>query len=258
MRSFGFVEGAPDSLPPIDTTGVEIGLKLKTDVPAGMTALVGARLITMVGDRVVENGVILIERNRIVAAGPIGAISIPENAMTIDVTGKTIMPGIVDVHAHLRNSGNGITPQLNWPYYANLAYGVTTTHDPSSNTEMVFSQSEMVKAGTMVGPRVFSTGTILYGAEYIGLDHDIGSLEPGKLADLVVMNQNPLERIQNTEDIRYVVVNGRIYDALTMDEIGNHPRKRGRLYWENPKTNDAFVWQGSGSPAILCGCANAN
>jgi imidazolonepropionase-like amidohydrolase len=58
-----------------------------------------------------------------------------------------------------------ISPQKQWPYYANLAYGVTTTHDPSASTQMVFSQSEMVKAGVMVGPRIFSTGYILYGAE---------------------------------------------------------------------------------------------
>src|SRR5690606_29333080 len=82
-----------------------------------------------------------------------------------DYSGKTIMPGLVDVHAHLWTFRLGLNPQQYWPYYANLAYGVTTTHDPSSNTEMVFSQSEMVKYGSMVGPRIFSTGTILYGAE---------------------------------------------------------------------------------------------
>ena len=75
------------------------------------------------------------------------------------------MPGIVDVHAHLHTSPDGISPQQDWNYYANLAFGVTTAHDPSSNTEMVFSQSEMLKAGNMVGPRVYSTGTILYGAD---------------------------------------------------------------------------------------------
>ena len=75
------------------------------------------------------------------------------------------MPGFVDVHSHLGTFRQGLSPQKQWSYYANLAYGVTTTHDPSSNTEMVFSQSEMVKSGTMIGPRVFSTGWILYGAD---------------------------------------------------------------------------------------------
>jgi imidazolonepropionase-like amidohydrolase len=72
----------------------------------------------------------------------------------------------------------------------------------------------------------------LYGAEYIGLDHDLGSLEPGKLADLVVMEKNPAQDIQNSASVVYVMKNGRLYDSWTMDEIGNHPRKRPRFYWE--------------------------
>ena len=75
------------------------------------------------------------------------------------------MPGIVDVHAHIGNFRQGLSPQQQWEYFANLAYGVTTVHDPSSNSEMIFSQSEMVRAGNMIGPRIFSTGRILYGAE---------------------------------------------------------------------------------------------
>ncbi|MDB5087374.1 MAG: amidohydrolase, partial [Mucilaginibacter sp.] len=82
-----------------------------------------------------------------------------------DLTCKTIMPVIVEVHVILGTIPYGISPQQDWRYYANLAFGVTTAHDPSSNTEMVFSQNEMLKAGNMVGPRVYSTGTILYGAD---------------------------------------------------------------------------------------------
>ena len=72
----------------------------------------------------------------------------------------------------------------------------------------------------------------LSGAEYIGLDHDVGSLQVGKLADLIVMEKNPLENSRNSESIRYILKNGRLYDGKTMDEIGNHPAKRGRFYWE--------------------------
>jgi imidazolonepropionase-like amidohydrolase len=73
------------------------------------------------------------------------------------------MPGLIDVHAHMWHSS--ITPTQSWLYLANLAFGVTTTHDPSNPTETVFTNAEMVRAGALVGPRVFSTGTILYGAE---------------------------------------------------------------------------------------------
>jgi len=92
-------------------------------------------------------------------------VEVPAHARRIDVSGHTIIPGIVDVHAHVSTGSTGITPQTHWPYYANLAFGVTTLHDPSSNTEMVFSNAELIRAGKLVGPRLFSTGTILYGAE---------------------------------------------------------------------------------------------
>ncbi len=162
-NTFSFVEGAPQILPELDTAGISLGLKLKADLPTGMLALKGARIITMKGDEVIEEGTILLENNKIVAVGK--DVAIPATAKIVDVTGKTIMPGIVDVHAHLRTSPDGISPQQDWSYLANLAFGVTTSHDPSSNTEMVFSQSEMLKAGTMIGPRLYSTGSILYGAD---------------------------------------------------------------------------------------------
>ena len=78
---------------------------------------------------------------------------------------EVIFTGFVDAHAHGNHFRSGITPQKHWTYYANLAYGVTTMHDPSANTEMVFAQSELVRSGQMTGPRVFSTGTVLYGAD---------------------------------------------------------------------------------------------
>ncbi|WP_395625497.1 amidohydrolase, partial [Daejeonella sp.] len=162
-QSFAFLGGNNDKVNPADTLGIEMGLKLKSDKPEGKIAIINARIITMKGDEVIENGTIVIENNKIIAVG--ANVSVPRDAKVIDGNGKTIMPGIVDVHAHLRASYDGVSPQQDWSYYANLAFGVTTSHDPSANTEMVFSQADMVKNGTMVGPRVYSTGTILYGAD---------------------------------------------------------------------------------------------
>jgi len=70
------------------------------------------------------------------------------------------------------------------------------------------------------------------GARYLGLDRDIGSLEKGKLADLVVLDRNPLEDIRNSDSIVQVMVNGRLYDAATLNEVGNHPGTRRAFYWE--------------------------
>ncbi|MDQ7948246.1 MAG: amidohydrolase family protein [Pedobacter sp.] len=164
-NTFSFVDGAPAVLPEPDTAGIAIGLKLKSDSPTGLLALKGARIITMKGDEVIEEGTILLENNKIISIGKVGDVVLPATAKVIDVTGKTIMPGMIDVHAHLRTSPDGISPQQDWSYLANLSFGVTTSHDPSSNTEMVFSQSEMLKAGRMIGPRLYSTGSILYGAD---------------------------------------------------------------------------------------------
>ena len=165
---FLFVEGAADSIVPVDTVGIKIGLQLKTDKPAGTKLLTNARIITVDNNNnVIENGYILIKDNIITDIGLMTDVwkTSPKADDTIDCSGKTIMPGLVDVHAHLGTFRQGLHPQKHGPYYASLAYGITTTHDPSSNSEMVFTQSEMVKYGSMIGPRVYSTGTILYGAD---------------------------------------------------------------------------------------------
>ena len=423
-----------------ESKGVNIGFTAKADVPDGAIAFTGARIITASGDTI-ENGTVVVERNRITAVGR--GVAIPAGARQIDARGKTIMPGIVDVHAHVGGESDGILAQSNWLLMANLAFGVTTSHDPSNDTETVFSNAELQRAGEKLGPRLFSTGTILYGAETpfkavindyddalsalrrlkafgafsvksynqqrrdarqmiikaarelqmevvpeggsllyfnetmildghttvehslpvprlykdvvtlfarsktgytptlivgyggltgeyywyqktnvwenehllaftprevvdarsrrrtmapdddfnhiliargakqildaggsvqlgahgqlqglgahwelwmlqqggmtnleaircatimgakaIGLDREIGSIEKGKLADLIVLDRNPLENIRNSESIEMVMLNGRLYDAKTLNEIGNHPRDRARLYWE--------------------------
>ena len=464
---FTFLVGSPDSVPPVTETGRAIGLELATDKPDGRIAFTGARIITMDGDRVIENGTLIVNQNRIEALGPAGEVEVPGGIQTYDVSGKTIMPGIVDAHAHVSAFRHGLTPKKHWPLYANLAYGVTTAHDPSANSETVFALSELIRSGEMTGPRLFSTGIILYGADgdfkavinnledarsairrtkaygafsvksynqprreqrqqviraareegmlvvpeggstfyhnmsmimdghtgvehnipvapvykdvttlwgssnsgytptlivnyggmngeyfyyerdnvwenerlltftprgvvdararhrtkvpqeeydnghilvaqttkqladagvpvnlgahgqlqglgahwelwmlrqggmtpmealraatingarYIGAGDEIGSLEVGKLADLIVLERNPLEDIENTNSVRYTMVNGRLYDAATLNEIGNSPRERSPFYWEHGKTNQAFPWHEAGGAFSLPGC----
>lgn len=162
---FEFINNKPDSLFKAPEKGIDVGLEIKTDKPEGMLVFTNATIITMKGNEVITDGTILVDGNLIKAVGKSSDINIPSSAKKIDCKGKTIMPGFIDAHGHGNHFYAGITPQQHWAYYANLAYGVTTIHDPSANSEFVFSLSELVKAGNIVGPRVFSTGTILYGAD---------------------------------------------------------------------------------------------
>lgn len=164
--SFEYLNNNKDKSKKIESKSFDIGPIIKSDKPAGKIALTNTRIITMDKDRsVIENGTIIISENKILAIGKQGEVNIPSESKIIDLKGKTTLPGLIDVHAHQGTFRYGVSPEKHWPYWATLAYGVTTAHDPSSNTEMVFSQSEMIKTGRMVGPRTYSTGIILYGAD---------------------------------------------------------------------------------------------
>ncbi len=464
---FTFLPDSPEKIAKMDSVGIKVGLTSKTYKPSGRIAFTNARIITMEDNEVIENGTIIINENKIEYLGNTGDINIPSNTKVYDVSGKTIMPGIVDAHAHVGGFRYGLTTQKHWQLYANLAFGVTTSHDPSANTESIFAMSELIKNGDMIGPRLFSTGIILYGADgdfkavinnlddarsairrtkafgaksvksynqprreqrqqviqaarelginvvpeggstfytnmsmimdghtgvehnipvapvykdvlelwktsnsgytptlivnyggvngeyyfyqkdnvwenekllkytprqiidsrsryrtmvpdeeyenghilvsktvtdlsnegvkvnlgahgqlqglgahwelwmlhqggmtnmqalqaatinganYIGAGNDIGSLKVGKLADLIVLDKNPLEDIRNTETVKYTMVNGRLFDTETMNEIGNTQSERSQFWWENNKYNTAFPWHQEAQSFTRPGC----
>lgn len=155
-------EGSSTYTPP--KLGTSMAMRLEADVPNGLVALTGARLITMADDTggVIENGVIVIENNRILAVGDAGT-PVPATAKVVDVSGQTIIPGLIDAHAH-GPAGVDFIPQQNWKQYATLAFGVTTIHDPSNDATEIFAASEMQRTGQILAPRIFSTGDIIYGA----------------------------------------------------------------------------------------------
>jgi len=171
-RSFAFLgSGTAEEAKPAEpeATGVAIGFSAAADVPAGAVALTGARIVTMAQaagqPAVIENGTVIVEGNRISAVGPAARVTIPANARRVDLKGRTIVPGFIDAHAHVFTEGDGIPARSSWPLLANLAFGVTTMHDPSNDLELVFANAEMIRAGLKLGPRLYSTGRILYGAE---------------------------------------------------------------------------------------------
>lgn len=153
-----------------------LGFEVQSDKPRGSTLLSGAKIITMNGDQVIAEGDLLIEDNRIKAIGKKGTLDVPNNAKIISLNGKTIIPGLVDVHWHGSQGSNQIIPQQNWMNLASLAFGVTTIHDPSNDTGEIFASAELARKGLIVAPRIFSTGRILYGAE-ASITAEIDNLE---------------------------------------------------------------------------------
>ena len=185
-------------------TSSSINLTVKSDVPEGIIAFTNARLIIMNGNKVIEEGTIIINQNKIDTIGTSEKIAIPEGAKVYDMKGKTIMPGIVDVHAHVGAFRNGLSTQKHWQFYANLAFGVTTSHDPSVHTKAAFTLEELQKSGQTVGPRLFSTGFILYGAE----------------GDFKAV-------VNNLEDARFAIERTKAFGAKSVKSY-NQPRREQR------------------------------
>jgi Tol biopolymer transport system component len=135
---------------------IAVDLEFPRKTPKGTIVLRGATVVTMKGDEVLKNADIVIEDNRIKSVGPKGAV--PPGAKVFDVTGKTIVPGFIDTHAHWHEIRRGILDTQNWGFLANLAYGVTAGLDVQTGTNDMFAYQDLVDSGDILGLRAFSTG----------------------------------------------------------------------------------------------------
>ena len=153
----------------------DLTLRIPRPRPTGTLALEGARIITMAESAtatpgpgaaapslpdVIERGTILIEGSRIACVGDCDTSGADR---VVDVSGKTIIPGLLDIHAHhlLLAGTSFIPPQRRHESARYLVYGVTTTHDPSAQPDPSFVIAEMTEAGRVIGPRTYSTGQTL-------------------------------------------------------------------------------------------------
>jgi Tol biopolymer transport system component len=159
--------------PAYEPERIDVSIRVARDVPQGTVVLRGARIISMKGDEVIENGDVVVTNNRVVSVGAQG--SAPAGARVIDVSGKTIVPGFVDVHAHPWPTW-GIHETQVWKYLANLAWGVTTTRDPQTSTTDVLTYADLVETGEILGPRIYHTGPGVF------WDEDFKSLEDTRQA----------------------------------------------------------------------------
>jgi Tol biopolymer transport system component len=137
-------------------------VEVPRDEPRGSLILRGANVITMRGWEVIENADVLIRDGRIAAVGPNGSLKLPANTQVRDVTGKTVVPGFIDVHDHVADIRRDVIAMESWGLRARLAYGVTTAFDPSTLSIDMFAYQDLGDAGILVGSRVPSTGTAMF------------------------------------------------------------------------------------------------
>ncbi|MGN7726488.1 amidohydrolase family protein [Luteimonas sp. 22616] len=131
-------------------------------VGEGLIALKGARIITMRGDEVIEDGTVVVENGRIRAVGRSEDVEIPVGADVMELHGQSIVPGFIDTHAHMF-----LPRDLIYSNYSKsmifLALGITTAKDPSATSEDDHAYSELIDAGMMVGPRIYSADALVRG-----------------------------------------------------------------------------------------------
>ena len=137
------------------TDTITLKLSVPRDVPNGSVALTNARIVTLDRRKVIERGTVVVKGSRIACVGACGTTGVDR---VIDASGKTIIPGFVDMHAHHYREWRGMRPKHDFEQAIYLAYGVTTTLDPSMYSVNMFPTAELIEAGDMIGPRGFSTG----------------------------------------------------------------------------------------------------
>jgi Tol biopolymer transport system component/imidazolonepropionase-like amidohydrolase len=138
---------------------VTIALQVPRRVPSGTVALTNARIITLGRDSVIERGTVLVQGARVAC---VGQCDVAAADSVIDLSGRTIVPGFIDMHAHHYREHRGHRPLRDYENAMYLAYGVTTNLDNSMWSQNIFPTAELVDAGRSIGPRAFSSGDPLY------------------------------------------------------------------------------------------------
>ncbi len=159
-----------------ETTRYEVDLRLPRHRANGGLLLTGGRIVTLGPEGTIENGAVRIEDGWIAC---VGACEAGDGDRVVDLAGRTVIPGLIDMHAHHHRDHTGVIPRRNWESAVYLAYGMTTTLDNSQWSQNVFSAAELIEAGEMVGPRTFSTGDPMYNGDG-SRQNDVRSFEDAR------------------------------------------------------------------------------
>ena len=210
------------NLPAYEPERVDVAVRVPRDVPRGSVVLRGGRIITMKGDEVIERGDVVVTDNRIVSVGPggpPGAGPAPAGATVIDVSGKTVIPGLMDIHAHPWPTW-GIHEIQVWKYLANLAWGVTTTRDPQTATTDVLTYADQVETGELLGPRIYHTGPgVFWDENFQSLDDARNALK--RYAEFYHTNTIKQYMVGNRKQRQWVI--------MAAQQLGLMPTTEGGL-----------------------------
>ena len=200
---------------------LDMRVEVPRDRPHGSIVLRGGRVMTMAGgDRIIADADVLITDDRIVAVGPRGTLAIPAGATIRDVSGKTILPGFIDEHDHIGEIRRDVLSTEDWGLRARLAYGVTTSFDPSTLSIDMLAYQDMLDAGLMLGPRLRSTGQALFSM------NRFGSLDEVRA---VLRRYRDAYGLRNLKEYRTGNRRVREWFAIAARELGLQPTTEGAL-----------------------------
>jgi imidazolonepropionase-like amidohydrolase len=133
-----------------------------------VTAIVHGQVIDGYGGPPIADGVVLVRGDRILAVGAAGTVTVPEGARVIDARGRSVLPGLADLHVHLMGGWDGERVEmLGYQRYLNalLYAGITTVFDTGNNLPFVQQLRQEVAAGRIAGPVIRMTGPVLDGPD---------------------------------------------------------------------------------------------
>ncbi len=199
-------------------TGSSLAVELPRALPLHPQLLRGGTAITMDGGHILADSEILIEGDRISAVAPSGSLALPAGTEVIDISGKYVIPGLIDAHAHFFAIRRGLHDGQHWEFSANLAYGVTSALEVQAFTPDVFAYADRADIGSLVGPRVFSTGPGIF------VDSLIDSVET---AEAVLKRYRDHYRTRNIKSYMVGDRGARQAVAQASRELGMMPTTEG-------------------------------